>query len=152
MRILHRGRHLSPDQKIGEIENLKSGDQLHVVKTEPRRPSDRPRPTVQTGIRLQIPPGEVRTQLQNFVNETRRARPTPYNRERSARTSSNARYNNCAILYRNFEACVQASVLKNADTRESIRKVLDQRIRVTRSVSQVDKKYIFPEIFQKCYL
>jgi hypothetical protein len=109
MRILHRGRHLSPDQKISDIENLHSHDQLHVVKTEPRRPEPRPNPPpLQGTYRLNIPQPQFRAQLQNFVNENRRAaRPAPYN---NPRNSSNARYNNCAILYRNFEACVRASM------------------------------------------
>ena len=112
MRILHCGRPLSPELKISEIENLNTGDDLHIVKTEPRRqeprsPTSLVRQNHRNGVQLPIPADEFRARVQNLVNETRRNRPTPYTPHRN---TSNARYNNCAILHRNFEACVQASM------------------------------------------
>jgi len=89
---LHRGHPLSPEQKISEINNLNTGDELHIVKFEPSRPEPRS-------------PSPVRQNGQNEISLSNRA--TPYSRHG---TNSNTRFNKCAILYRNFKACVQASV------------------------------------------
>lgn len=136
MRILLKGRQLLPDQKISEIDGLTSGDQLHLVTTTlppPQPPAPNPslalseNPSQMSPIRENSDIGEItvrsttlpeesRQQLQSYLRQQqRRMQSVPYNRPAGPgpnrqQSSTHARYNNCAILHRNFDACVEASM------------------------------------------